>query len=135
MLPAPTLFYDGDCALCSRSVKFVLRHEKSEAIRFCAMQSEKGKILLVQMGIDSVQPGSLIFTEGEQTYISYQAVARIATYLRFPWSLFGLMRMLPPFIGNRFYYLIARNRRRFFGINESCMMVVKGKEGRFEGDR
>ena len=135
MSTSPKLFYDGDCALCSRSVKFVLRNEKSDAIRFCAMQSEKGKAMLAQMGFDTIQPGTVIFSDRGKTFKSYQAVARIATYLRFPFNILSFIRFVPPFIGNGIYYLIARNRRRFFGANESCMMVVKGKEGRFEGDR
>jgi predicted DCC family thiol-disulfide oxidoreductase YuxK len=98
------------------------------------MQSEKGKIFLLQMGIESLQPGTVIFSDSGKTFKSYQAVARIATYLRFPFNILSFVRFVPPFIGNGFYYLIARNRRRFFGVNESCMMVVKGKEGRFEGD-
>ncbi len=128
----PTLFYDGDCALCSRSVKFVLRNEKSDAIRFCAMQSEKGRALLAQMGFDSLQPGTVIFSDSGKTFKSYKAVARIATYLRFPFTILSFIRFVPRFIGNGVYYWVAKNRRRFFGLNDNCMMVVAGMEERFE---
>ena len=131
-LSIPTLFYDGDCALCSRSVKFVLRNEKSDTIRFCAMQSEKGKAMLAQMGFDSLQPGTVIFSDSGKTYTSYKAVAKIAAYLRFPFNILSFIRFVPPFIGNGIYNWIAKNRSRFFGVNESCMMVVPGKEWRFE---
>jgi predicted DCC family thiol-disulfide oxidoreductase YuxK len=96
------------------------------------MQSEKGKAILAQMGYDSIQPGTVIFSDSGKTYTSYKAVARIATYLRFPFSILSFIRFVPAFIGNGVYYWIAKNRRRFFGANESCMMVVKGKEERFE---
>ena len=128
----PILFYDGDCALCSRSVKFVLGNEKSDAIRFCAMQSEKGKAVLAQMGFDTLQPGTVIFSDSGKTFTSYKAVARIATYLRFPFNILSFIRFVPAFIGNGVYYWIARNRRKYFGVNDRCMMVVPGAEKRFE---
>ncbi len=38
-----TLFYDGDCGLCNRSVGFILRHERNTNLFFAPLQSDFAK--------------------------------------------------------------------------------------------
>lgn len=127
----PVLLYDGYCRLCSGAVQFVLKHERGPQILFCALQSPAGQQLLRQYQLPVPDPQTLAFIVNGRCTTGYRAVAEVTSYLRFPWSAFRMIRLLPAFIGVNAYRLLARNRNRIFGKTEQCMVSLPGAENRF----
>ncbi len=119
-LPEHLLLFDGVCNLCNASVRFVIRHDRRQLFRFASLQSDYGRRVLGMQGKD---PGdSVVYFEGGQMYTQSTAVLRIARRLRFPLNiLYGLL-LVPPFVRNPIYRLIARKRYRWFGRRDQCMV-------------
>lgn len=116
------LLFDGYCNLCQSSVQFVLKHEKKPEIYFTSLQSETGIQLLNQYGINPNEVDSLVLIENNKVFIKSSAALRVSKYLNglYPLS-FGLL-IIPKFIRNMVYDFIAKNRYKWYGKKESCMI-------------
>lgn len=130
IIPAVLLF-DGVCNLCNGSVQFILKHEKSEKLKFSAIQSEAGQKLLVQHNIDSEQTNSVILISDGVVYTESDAVAKVAEFLKFPYNTGRYMKVVPRKIRNVFYKKVANNRYKWFGQKESCMIPTPYLRNRF----
>lgn len=127
----PVLLFDGVCNLCDGSVKFILRHEKNSDLKFAAIQSEAGQKLLSQKNIDPEQIDSVILIKGGKVYTESDAVLNVTKFLKFPYSLCNILRVVPKPVRNFFYKKVASNRYRWFGKRDSCMMPTPNLENRF----
>ena len=125
------LLFDGVCNLCNGMVHFVLKHEKGTQIKFGALQSIAGSKYLAQHHLDKNSLKSIVFIEDAVVYEKSEAVARVARYLKPPWSWFKIIGMFPLSVSNYFYDLIAKYRYRIFGKTESCMVPDSQWESRF----
>lgn len=127
----PVLIFDGVCELCNRSVNFILKHEKRQEIRFTANQNEPGRKLLMEFGEDPDAPATVFLVEKGKLYKESTAALRIARHLRFPWNLAYGFIVIPPFIRNAVYRLIARNRYKWFGEKDTCRIPSPEEMARF----
>ncbi len=127
----PVLIFDGVCELCSTSVNFILRWEKGHEIKFTANQNPPGRALLEQFGENPDEVSTIYFIEQGKIYKQSAAVLRIARRLRFPWFLGYGFIIVPRFIRDFFYKLIARNRYRLFGQKETCRIPTPDEMARF----
>ncbi|MEO0477942.1 MAG: thiol-disulfide oxidoreductase DCC family protein [Planctomycetota bacterium] len=137
--PAPVILFDGVCNLCSGWVDFVLNHERLEpgqttgVLKFASLQSEEGRELMVEHGIDPDALDSIVFVEDGRAFQKSGAVLRIAGYLKRPWRWGTIFRFVPPFLRNLAYGLVARVRYRLFGKSETCRVPTPELRGRFLG--
>jgi predicted DCC family thiol-disulfide oxidoreductase YuxK len=127
----PVLIFDGVCELCSTAVNFILRWEKGHEIRFTANQNPPGRALLIQYGENPDEVSTIYYIENGKIYKQSAAVLRIARRLRFPWYLGYGFIIVPRFIRDFFYKLIARNRYRFFGQKDTCRIPTPEEMARF----
>jgi predicted DCC family thiol-disulfide oxidoreductase YuxK len=116
------LLFDGVCNLCNSTVRFVMRHERRPELRFCALQSEGGTQLLTRHGINTDYLGSLILIEGESVFLKSDAALRLASYLKWPWSWGRAAVIFPRSLRDSAYDVIARNRYRWFGRHDACLL-------------
>jgi predicted DCC family thiol-disulfide oxidoreductase YuxK len=108
---APMLVYDGSCGFCSRSVQFILRHERRHDLLFVPRDSELGRELRREYGMEAVE--SMLWIAGDQVFAESGAVLKAANYLGGGWSsLAAVGSLFPAFLLNGIYKFIARNRRR-----------------------
>jgi predicted DCC family thiol-disulfide oxidoreductase YuxK len=119
---APVFVYDGVCALCDWTVRYVLAHEITPSIRFVAIQSEEGCALARQAGIDPDEPESFLFVENGRLMKETEALLALAPHLRGPARAAPLARLLPRFVADALYRLVARNRYRWFGRKSACAL-------------
>lgn len=119
-LKNPVIFFDGVCNLCTGSVQFVIKHDPQHYFRFASLQSEFGQEFLQQNGISADTFDSFILWEDGKYYTESTAALRVARKLNGPWPGFYAFILLPAFIRNSVYRLIARNRYRWFGKKEAC---------------
>jgi predicted DCC family thiol-disulfide oxidoreductase YuxK len=132
------LLYDGTCGLCIASVQFVLAHESSKTLRFAALQGPIGAEVVRRhprlSAVDSViwfEPETA--SHPEMVLVKSDAVLRIAKYLGGWWRLFGVISLLPRSIRDAVYDFVARNRHRFPGKVEACVVPPPEARDRFIG--
>jgi len=123
----PVLLFDGVCNLCHGAVRFILRHERAPVLRFCSLQSARGRELLGKHGLDPDALDSLVLIEDGGAFAKGTAVLRLTRYLRAPWSWAGVFRIVPRFILDWLYGRVAAIRYRVFGRKEACVLPSGGR--------
>ena len=118
----PILIYDGFCNLCSTLVQFIIKRDKSGRIMFIPLQSEKGESLIAESGINPVNLNSVLFISSGTFYLRSSAVLHLFKELGMPWGLLYGFIIVPPFIRDSFYDLVARYRYRLFGKRNTCLV-------------
>jgi predicted DCC family thiol-disulfide oxidoreductase YuxK len=132
-LPNAILLFDGECAFCASSVRFILRHERAASLRFAPRKSLAGLELCARNGINSDGVKSMILIRDREVLTHSDAVLAVAQYLKAPWSYAFLFRVIPRWLRNGVYRFISRNRQRLSFGNSSCEIPREGWRGRFLG--
>lgn len=117
------ILFDGVCNLCNTSVNFVIQRDHKDIFRYASLQSDIGKQLIKKHQIDHLNLDSiLLFDTNDKFYYKSSAALRIARHLSGGYPLLYGLLILPKFIRNWVYDIIAKNRYRWFGKKESCMI-------------
>ncbi|MBS8263749.1 thiol-disulfide oxidoreductase DCC family protein [Mesobacillus boroniphilus] len=126
----PVILFDGVCNFCDASVQFILNRDSKETFYFASLQSEGGQGLLKKYKVrDDVD--SMILIENDKVYYKSSAALRISRHLRGAWKLLYVFMIVPAPIRNIVYDIIARNRYKWFGQKESCMLPPPNVRKRF----
>lgn len=118
----PIILFDAECILCSANAQFVLSQDRKKRFRLASMQGEVGSALYHRFGIDPGNPDSIIVVDGEHMLRDSDAVLSIYAGLGWPWKVLSVFRLVPRFIRDPLYLLLARNRYRLFGKRDSCWL-------------
>ena len=118
----PILLFDGVCNLCNRLVIFIIRRDKDAKIKFAALQSETGRYFLKKCNLSAESIDSIVYIEGTGCFLKSTAVLHLLKNIGGTWSLFHGFIVIPKFIRDFFYDLVAKNRYRIFGRSEKCMI-------------
>lgn len=116
------LLFDGVCHLCDASVRFIVRHDPAGKIKFAPIQSPLGRELYARHGLDPTAPTAIIFITPAGAFQASDAALEIARTLGGLWKCALLCKPLPRFLRDAIYHFIARNRYRWFGKDDACMM-------------
>jgi predicted DCC family thiol-disulfide oxidoreductase YuxK len=128
----PLMLFDGVCNLCSASMRFVLKYDRTHAIRFATMQSTTGQAMLHRLGLPTGEYESFLFIEKGQVHAQSRAALRLARSLAFPWrQMVWAASILPRPLADWLYRLIARNRYRLFGKRDTCLVPQPHEKARF----
>src|SRR5690625_290846 len=114
------ILFDGVCNLCNGTVQFLIKRDSKDEFRFAPLQSELGEKVSRQLRRTNRQ--SIVLIQSNRIYTKSSAALRIAKHLPFPWKLSYGFILLPRLLRDRIYDYIARNRYRWFGRQESCMV-------------
>lgn len=123
--------FDAHCLLCSRSVKFLLKHDRHGVIRFASIQGEAGQALLAAAGLRVDKLETLLLVDGKRSWQHTAAILRILHALGWPWRAAWLAWWVPAPIRDLVYRLVARNRHVLFGRSETCLMPPADHAERF----
>lgn len=128
------ILFDGVCNLCNGAVTFIIKRDKSDIFRYAALQSDIALKLAEKYKIDTSETDSIILVENETAYTKASAALRIAKHLSgwYP-LLYGLV-ILPRFVRDWMYDIIADNRYKWFGKRESCMIPTPELKAKFLHD-
>lgn len=121
-MTAPVLLFDGVCNLCNASVQWVLLHDRKGVFRFAALQSDTGQALLQKWGRPTEDFDSVVLADGDRLLIHSDVPLEIVRRIGGWWSLLYAFKIIPRPIRDGVYHWIARNRYRWFGKRESCML-------------
>lgn len=113
------VLFDGICNLCNQSVQLIIRKDKRDYFRFAALDSAYGKAMISRYNITA---DSIVLIENDRAYTQSDAALRIARRLSGIYPVLYAAVVLPKFIRDRIYGIIARNRYRWFGRQEVCWM-------------
>jgi len=127
----PILLFDGVCNLCNGVVQFVIKYGSKNTLRFAALQSETGQQILKHFNLPKEDIFSVILVENEKVYLRSSAALRMYKNMGGLWSLMYLFIIIPRPIRDAVYNLIAKNRYKWFGEKESCMIPTPELKSRF----
>ena len=129
---SPIVLFDGVCNLCQWAVRFIIQRDPGAVFRFASLQSAVGQQLLIEHGLTiSGEPASVVLIAEGQAHTHTDAALRIARRLSAPWPLFWALIVVPRALRDPIYRLIARNRYRWFGRQETCWMPTPALRARF----
>lgn len=125
------ILYDGVCNLCNGAVTFVIKRDKKDVFKFAALQSEIGQEIISKFKIDTSKVDSIILITGERHYEKSAAALQIAENLSGAYPLLSIFLVVPKIIRDGVYDYIAKNRYKWFGKRESCMVPSERLRGKF----
>jgi predicted DCC family thiol-disulfide oxidoreductase YuxK len=124
------ILFDGVCNLCNHSVQFIIKRDPKGHFKFASLQSEIGQKLVEQYGIPKGIE-SIIYIENNKVFIKSSAALRISKKLNGYWGFLMILSILPSSFRDFFYDIIAKNRYKWFGKKESCMLPTTETKKRF----
>ncbi|MEC7262333.1 MAG: thiol-disulfide oxidoreductase DCC family protein [Bacteroidota bacterium] len=128
------ILFDGVCNLCNGSVQFVIKRDRKDIFRYAAIQGEVGRQLITERHIDTIQVDSIILIEpGVAYFTKSDAALEIAGELGGLWKLTSVFKCIPKSIRDVIYDFVARNRYKWFGKQESCMIPTPELKAKFLG--
>jgi predicted DCC family thiol-disulfide oxidoreductase YuxK len=130
------ILYDGLCGLCNRWVGQILRRDPKGVFHFASLQSELGRALLLRHGrnpdlLDTLYVFVGYKLESPRVLSRARAGLFVIGQLETPWRFLKIFEVLPTFVLDAFYFLIARNRYRLFGKYDTCLRPDANYAARF----
>lgn len=127
----PVILFDGVCNFCNSSVHFIIQRDKKKYFRFAAFQSEAGQQLVRQYRLESLNLQTLVLIKDEKVYMRSSAALRIARKLSGGWAALYPFIIIPSLLRDIPYKLISKNRYRWFGRKQECMIPSPDIKERF----
>ena len=131
MKAQPIILFDGVCNFCNGAVNFIIKRDKKSTLKFAAIQSSLGQQILNDYHLPSNFLSSFVFIHKGHLYTQSTAALKVCKYLDGLWPLFYGFIIVPKFIRDAIYKLIAKNRYRWFGRKDQCMVPDAGVRHRF----
>ena len=113
------VLFDGDCVLCNNWARFIAARDPRCQFALGTLQSATGRELLRARGL-SLELSSVVFLWPGGAAVKSAAILRMMAHLSAPWPLAAALRLIPRFLRDAGYDLIARHRYRWFGRAPAC---------------
>ena len=127
------IFFDGVCNLCNNTVQFILKNETDKTFKFCPLQSDFAKKQLEIHGKNNKDLNSIYLLKNGVLYNKSSAALHIAKGLKFPYNLLFGFIIIPKILRDYVYNFVSKNRYKWYGKKESCMMPTPELNERFIG--
>lgn len=126
------ILFDGVCNLCNHSVQFIIKHDKKQQFLFAPLQGETAKNIIDYYNINTQEIDSIILYQPDKG-VSFKSTAalKIAAKLSFPVKLMAIFLVVPYFLRNWVYDIIAKSRYQWFGRKDHCMIPTKELQEKF----
>jgi len=130
----PVILFDGVCNLCNSTVRWVIERDKEGRFDFASLQSDVARRELRKFmdtkEIDAL-PDSIVLLDSDGVHVRSAAALRILRGLGSWFLLLRLGVVLPGPIRDAIYDMVARNRYRWFGRRDTCMIPTPDIAARF----
>ncbi|TQR21565.1 thiol-disulfide oxidoreductase DCC family protein [Psychrobacillus vulpis] len=124
------VLFDGECNFCDSSVQFIIARDPNGYFRFAALQSDIGIELKKKYRIPEKLDGVIVI-ENNKVYDSSDAALVICKNLKGMWKVFYPFIVIPKYISDIMYKLVAKNRYKWFGKKDSCTIPSPEIRNRF----
>jgi predicted DCC family thiol-disulfide oxidoreductase YuxK len=125
------IFFDGVCNLCEGFVQWVIKRDPDGYFHFSSLQSDFARSFFESRGSDLNDLNSVILYNKGRFYKNSDVSLEVFKQLKFPWSLLYPFKVIPRIIRDSIYQWIAKNRYRWFGKKEQCMIPTPELQSRF----
>jgi len=125
------IIFDGVCNFCNKLVNFIIKRDPTSKLIFTALQNKSAEELIIKYKVINYDIGSIILIKNDKYFLRSEAIFEIIKDLSGYWYLFGVFRIIPLGIRDYIYKLVSKNRYRFFGKKDSCMIPTKELQKRF----
>ena len=127
------IIFDGVCYFCNNAVNFIIHRDPTSKFQFVPMQSDYGKDLATQYKIDNYGLDTLVLIKQGKVFIRSDAALEIAGDLTGGWRFLAIFKLVPKAIRDWGYRWFAKNRYRFFGKSDQCIIPSQEIQDRFKG--
>ena len=131
MANQPVILFDGVCNFCNGAVNFAIKRDKKARLKFATLQSGIASQLLDKFSLSALDLNSFVLIEDGKVYTRSTAALKVFRYLDGLWPLMYGFIIVPIFLRDAIYKLIAKNRYRWFGIRKECMIPTPEVRSRF----
>lgn len=128
---AHIVLFDGVCNFCNAVVNFLIQQDKNKELRFAAMQSEAGQKLVMKYQFLQDYLKSFVLIENGKAYTKSTAALRLYNHLPWYWKWTQALWIVPKPVRDAVYSFIARNRYKWFGKKDHCMIPTQQIRSRF----
>ena len=117
----PVLLFDGECGLCNRVVRFLIRHDPGERLHFARLQEPPAQDFLRSHGLPTGDFGSLVYVrdwnDRERSGFLLRTSGALACFAELGggWRILSWLKWIPPFLRDPAYWLVSRTRYAIFG--------------------
>lgn len=126
------ILFDGVCNLCDNTIQKIIKADTKDQFRFTSLDSEVGKAILDYIGIDREKTDSMVlYIPGEAYYVRSEAALKIASYMGGFYGLLQPFSFLPKYLTDTAYNYVAKNRYKWYGKKESCMVPTQELQNKF----
>ncbi len=131
-LPQPLYFFDGQCVLCSRFVAFCLKRDPEGRLKFASSQSALGLRVLEALGLPHDElDRTILLIENDTVHTRSTAVLQTLRHLKGPARWLHPLILVPKVLRDPAYDIVARNRIRWFGRLDACLVPSPRTRDRF----
>ncbi|MFI5133438.1 MAG: thiol-disulfide oxidoreductase DCC family protein [Chitinophagales bacterium] len=127
----PIILFDGICNYCNGVINSIIRQDKKKIFRFATLQSDAGQKILKQWNLPTDEFASFVLLDKGKLFLKSSAALRLYSKLPWYWKWTQFFWIFPKFIRNGVYSIIARNRYKWFGKREECMIPTADVRERF----
>jgi predicted DCC family thiol-disulfide oxidoreductase YuxK len=127
----PVILFDGVCNYCNGVVNFIIRQDTKKVFHFATLQSGFGQKLLKENNLPTDLFESFILLDKGKLYSKSTAALRLNNKLPWYWKWTQLFWIFPKFFRDWVYSIIAKNRYKWFGKREKCMVPTPELKTRF----
>jgi predicted DCC family thiol-disulfide oxidoreductase YuxK len=127
----PVLLFDGECNLCNGAVQFVIKRDPDAVFRFASLQSDAGQAILERHDLPKEDFDTMVYLEGDEVWTKSTAALRILRRLGGVWGVAYSFIVIPRPVRDAVYAVIVRNRYRWFGKRDECMVPTPDLRARF----
>lgn len=130
-LPEHIVLFDGVCNLCNKSVQYIIRRDTDKKVYYAPLQSDIGQKILAANHLSTSEFNTFIYVENGKIHTKSDAALRLSRILSWPTSLWYYLLLVPRFLRDFVYDIIARNRYRWMGKRDACMLPTPELRSRF----
>ena len=125
------ILFDGVCNLCNGAIQFVITRDRNNKFIFASLQSSSGQDLLLKFGLNISDFDSFVLIANQQYYTKSTAALKVAQELGGIWQLLYCFIIIPKFIRDGIYDFVSRNRYKWFGKKDQCMLPTPALKEKF----
>ena len=125
------ILFDGLCNFCNFWVNYVIDHDEKDFFRFASLQSEFGQSILSNLNLAENDFDTFVLIESKKYFIRSTAALKVVKDISGWLKILYPFIILPEFIRDSVYNLIAKNRYKIFGKSETCRVPTEEEKSKF----
>ncbi len=128
------ILFDGVCGWCTGWVRFLIRHDSHNRLQFAPLQSPLGQQLLKKHGLAQTELSTFVVITSDGYLTKSTAALHLMHRLGGMWRILYIFILIPKFLRDCGYDLIARYRYQLRGRLTTCYRPPEEYQDRFLHD-